>query len=275
MLTQKTRLFFIGITSSLVVLALLGQLLFHDASIIFVSASALLIITVQFQIYRKISFVAQQQQKDNRQLQALMSVLASVSPRVPLPLMGDYTILPDFAALIIETINEHNPQNVVECGSGTSTLLVSYSLENNGSGHIVSLDQDANYASITRQQLAKHGLSDYADVRFADLSTVKIGQQEYRWYGVDSLNDLEQIDMLIIDGPTGGVRYPALPILIDRLSPNAVILIDDADRPGEQTMIERWKREYPDFSYRYIGVERGAVIMVRKNASHTLTGQGA
>ena len=51
----------------------------------------------------------------------------------------------------------------------------------------------------------------------------------------------------IADGPPGntkGGRYGLLPIMRSRLAPDVVILLDDAERPGEQRVLQQWKAEY-------------------------------
>ena len=35
-------------------------------------------------------------------------------------------------------------------------------------------------------------------------------------------------------------RYPALPALEPRLAPGAIVVLDDATRPGEREILERW-----------------------------------
>ena len=59
----------------------------------------------------------------------------------------------------------------------------------------------------------------------------------------------DPIDLLLVDGPPayaaghGLARYPALPVLGDRLAPGATVVLDDAERPGEQEVLRRWERE--------------------------------
>jgi hypothetical protein len=52
--------------------------------------------------------------------------------------------------------------------------------------------------------------------------------------------------LVICDGPPGetpGGRYGLWPVLGQRLAPGAVILLDDADRPGEEEVLRRWSTE--------------------------------
>ena len=60
------------------------------------------------------------------------------------------------------------------------------------------------------------------------------------WYSGDALAAAlpDRIDLLLVDGPPDlfgpGVRWPAVPLLRDRLGPGAAVLMDDGDRPAER-----------------------------------------
>jgi len=56
----------------------------------------------------------------------------------------------------------------------------------------------------------------------------------------------KSFSLIVCDGPPGnskGGRYGLLPIFGDRMTPETRILLDDADRPGEQEVLDRWKQE--------------------------------
>ena len=59
---------------------------------------------------------------------------------------------------------------------------------------------------------------------------------------------MDGIDLVFVDGPPGTTgplaRYPALPVLRDRCAPGARFILDDAARPDERTIINRWTREH-------------------------------
>ena len=139
------------------------------------------------------------------------------------------------------------PQLVLECGSGTSTLWTAYALRRNGSGRVVALDHDAEYADATADVIAEHGLEQWAHVRHAPLAPTDTPRGSMPWYSTD-LTDLAGIELLVVDGPpqaTGELaRYPALPLLADRLAPKARILFDDAHRPDEVAVLEAWRETY-------------------------------
>ncbi|MGI9528709.1 MAG: hypothetical protein ACR2NG_03285 [Acidimicrobiia bacterium] len=70
---------------------------------------------------------------------------------------------------------------------------------------------------------------------------------------------------MIVDGPPGTTgplaRYPAVPILFDRLSPSALIFLDDAYREDEQESVRRWLDETGGISLPVPELEKGGVLM--------------
>lgn len=201
------------------------------------------------------------------QVQALFSLFSALPIRHPLPQMRVWTITPDFAVLLVSLILEHRPRRIVECGSGVSTLISAYCLDELGRGQIVSLEHDAHYAGQTEKHLRQHGVLERADIRHAPLQPVEIAGQTWPWYAVESIQDLDAIDLLIVDGPPAGAvpmaRYPALPLLIERLSRDAVVVLDDADRLDERSSLERWLGEYEGWEVDHVATERGAGILRR------------
>ncbi|MGA5302942.1 O-methyltransferase [Nucisporomicrobium flavum] len=179
----------------------------------------------------------------SREIEAMFQLFGEFTPRAPMPSSGDFALNPTELLDLLHIVRLRRPQLVVELGSGTSTVWLAYALEKLG-GRLVSLDHDADYAGRTREQLDAHGLSGVAEVRTAPLSDIVVDGKSYRWYDVEKLADLRDIDLLLIDGPptaTGpDARYPAMHALESRLAPVATVVLDDANRPDEQDAVRRW-----------------------------------
>ncbi|MCW8911244.1 MAG: class I SAM-dependent methyltransferase, partial [Gammaproteobacteria bacterium] len=92
----------------------------------------------------------------------------------------------------------------------------------------------------------------------------EIEDSDYLWYSIKSM-PVNSIDMLVIDGPPGFIqpnsRYPALPVLNDRLSNNCKIFMDDASRDDEKNIIQLWLDRFPQLKHEYIDTERGCSIL--------------
>ncbi len=202
-----------------------------------------------------------------RQLEAYLSLLHSVNPRRPLPPMRGSAISPDFSLILQREVQRRKPNLILECGCGVSTVILSYCLEKNAKGHLYSLEHDEKYANSTQRYLEEHGLERWATIAHAPLKSYTIGNKEYTWYDLERIKGFEKIEMLVIDGPTAvrdqNARYPALLLLSDRLSGDAMMLLDDAARPGEKHIIAAWLEEFDGWSCETYETEKGSAILRR------------
>ena len=188
-----------------------------------------------------------------------------IQPRRSLPAMRSFAASPDFLNLMIDLFAVHKPKLIVECGSGVSTLVNGYLLERVGAGKVVALEHHAGFGAISQTRIAEHGLEAFAEVRIAPLEKHQINGANWQWYAASGWQDLTNIDFLIVDGPPDAIqhkaRYPALPLLWEKLSPNAVILVDDCVRATDRAAVEQWVKEYSGFEVNWIGTEKGACVL--------------
>ncbi len=165
---------------------------------------------------------------------------------------SEYALAPRVVARLLFEIERRDASSIVECGTGVSTVVIARTLKSLGKGHLYSIEHDAGWATFVERMLAANSLRDYATVIVTALHPVLSFGQQSRWYdeaGVTSaLADSGPIDVLIVDGPPerSGVlpRLRALPFFAERLAPDALLLVDDLHRAGEQRMMEYWAREY-------------------------------
>lgn len=165
-----------------------------------------------------------------------------------LPHLGSWKADVGFLRHIVREIARLRPAHVVELGAGASSLVAARALQLHGGGRLHSFDQHGGFVDATRRWLADHGLS--VDIRHAPLVR-QGGDWPGRWYEIDGLPD--QIDLLIIDGPPWSVHplvRGAADQLFSRLSPQGVVLLDDAARPGERLVARRWRRRWPHIDFR-------------------------
>lgn len=167
----------------------------------------------------------------------------------PLPLVGGWALSPTGLLQLLDLATAPSVRTVVECGSGVSTIYLAWVLRDEPGAKLISLEHEPGFARVTRNRLRELGLESVAQVRLAPLETVTIGDWSGDWYALDSMGDLEGIDLLLVDGPprsTGEqARYPALPILETRMSEDGIIVLDDADRPDEREVLESWCGQRP------------------------------
>lgn len=176
--------------------------------------------------------------------EALLQVMPKVHPRAPLPVSGGFAM--DARALLHLSwiIAEYRPKRILELGGGASTIWMAYLTEGMGT-EIVSIDHLEEYSAATAASVRLHGFSSRVECRIAPLEPVAVDGQEWRWYSPEAFQDVEEVDLLLVDGPpeaTGAsARYPALPLLIDKLASGAVVVLDDTHRDTEQRILSSWE----------------------------------
>jgi predicted O-methyltransferase YrrM len=143
---------------------------------------------------------------------------------------------------LVEVCNEivHGDRTrILECGSGVSTVLLARLLRERGRGAVTSLEHDPHWATLIQDHLQREHLEQIARIVHAPL------QGDPPWYRLGELPD--EIDLLIVDGPPAfepghsARRTPALTRFDARLAPEAAVILDDIDRPGEQQTIATWE----------------------------------
>lgn len=201
------------------------------------------------------------------QLESLTAIYNTLDIRVPLPPMREWAVSPDFGCELVRLIRRYRPEHILELGSGVSTLLACYALRANGSGRITSLDHDARWGARTESHIHEHGFDASAHIVHAPLGGRMIDTTLWQWYDSEVLPSLPDVDLLIIDGPPASVgplaRYPALPVLIERLKRSSVVVLDDSDRPDELEIVERWNAEFGPFEVERPTTEKGMAILRR------------
>jgi len=191
---------------------------------------------------------------------------------LPLPMGGGWALTGDSAALLAREALTRKPETILELGSGVSTLILGQILKRNGRGRLLSVDHDPEWANQTRRFVKFLGLGDVVSVVDAPLKETTVGNQSTNWYDIPkiSLDNLGAIDFLLVDGPPQArdnpqaARYPAFPMLRDRLSPHALIFVDDASRKTEAKMVEQWQTEDRSWHEQWFDTVDGVCILTRK-----------
>lgn len=202
-----------------------------------------------------------------KQTESFQYIQQLINPVKPLPSMSGWAASPELALLIYNVIAENKYKTIVDLGSGVSSLVASYAIKQTGKGTVVSIDHEEEFYEKTKQTIQEHGLQNTTDLRYVPLRMHKVNKTNYEWYDTEKIQDVKDIDLLIVDGPPGKTqkhaRYPALPLLYDRLSNGATVILDDYFRTDETEITEMWAKEYNlDF---YIGDSSKGVAILKKH----------
>jgi predicted O-methyltransferase YrrM len=201
------------------------------------------------------------------EVEDLTALYRDIGPDRALPPLHGWAAGPDLARYLYQQVVEHRRTRVLECGSGSTTVVLAYAMRSLGEGHVNALEHDPRFAAATRRMLKERGLEDWATVIDAPLTTVRLTDAEWRWYDPAAL-PAEPIDLLLVDGPPGTTgpqaRYPALPVLTDRLSESALVVLDDTRRADEHLIGERWLEEYEGWALHSLAHDHGTLVLSRE-----------
>ncbi len=256
--------FFIGASIVLLALALilLGLGVFVEVKI-FYFGIGLLLLVLGLGIFRVAQLTYEglfEKRHDFQQIGALFNLYGRVQPQVRIPVLRGFASSPDFLNVILDLIEQEKPRVIVELGSGVSTIFISEFLRRGGMEvEHLALDHEKKYADITRAQVRRPG----STVVHAPLQEYQIGQERWLWYANEALQPLPEIDLLIIDGPPALLqsesRFPAIPLLWEKLSDRCVVVADDGIRKDEADAVKKWSEQFA-LSFEYLPTEKGTFL---------------
>ncbi|UIP06440.1 class I SAM-dependent methyltransferase [Erythrobacter sp. SDW2] len=183
-------------------------------------------------------------------------------PYDALPNLGSWKADTWFLWQIVEAVERLRPEHVVELGCGASSLVLARALQRSGGGELTSYDQHADFVVQTGEWLASHGLG--ATMRHAPIVPGP-NRWSYSWYDLSGVP--AEIDLLVIDGPPwalGPFGRGNAERLFSRIRPGGMVLLDDGARPGERVVASRWRRDWPDFDWRFAQGAKGTLIGERR-----------
>jgi predicted O-methyltransferase YrrM len=158
---------------------------------------------------------------------------------------GPWSMHLDALSFLVTLVHLVRPRHVVEFGSGLSTRVVAWACaESTRSGRITTVDNDPDSSRAAEEGLEQQAVKCDVEFRTAPLVLRDCGGEMLPVYLLrrDEWVCALPADLLVIDGPAdalggrGGTLYQALDFSHD----GTVVILDDADRPGEQAIVASW-----------------------------------
>ncbi len=150
---------------------------------------------------------------------------------------GRWAVGYNYIYVMTRILNEFQPHRVLELGLGISTTLISTYFRHliaDDCEHI-AIEQNAEWKKF---YLNGHTIPSCSHIYIAPVVTCeKDGQQFEMYRDLHPFIDGKQFSLISIDGPRGGDYYSRrdlLPYLPQILTQDFIIVLDDAQRPGEQ-----------------------------------------
>ena len=164
-----------------------------------------------------------------------LSFLAIADTFYPVGSAANHSLL----YLVARAMRNFEFKNVVELGAGQTTLLIDQVMKSRTlSSKVQTLEHDRFWADSIQKQVAH-------PIARTDLRPLR--NPEYQGLAYDfSPVEVGPIDFLLVDGPPAydkanrHARLGALD-LVERLGNEFVVVVDDAHRPGERTLVRLLK----------------------------------
>jgi predicted O-methyltransferase YrrM len=193
-----------------------------------------------------------------RQSEYFAQLINLLDFKAAIPGLRSWAASADVLLTLVNTSQKIKPKVVLDLGSGVSTLVLAKA---SPGAKVFSIDHLEEFAGKTRSLLEDHQITN-VDLRVAPLSPNSAGSD---WYEISALSDIDQIDLLFIDGPPGSkddkARHPALAHCLSKLSPKAVIVIDDAGRDGERALAQMFLQALPGYEIEFLSHEKGTAVL--------------
>jgi predicted O-methyltransferase YrrM len=195
-----------------------------------------------------------------------MSIEQQLNLKYPI-VWSDFAIEEKFANYLINLIFLEKPLNIIELGSGLSTLLILKAAEKIGyTPNFISFDSDEYFLSETKNRLDSESiLESSVKLIFSPIVDIDLFDKRYKWYSIHGNNiNLDKLDLIVIDGPVGTLcknsRYPALHFFKKYIKKGTIVILDDANRLDEKEIVELWRKEFLGIvSVKKIDSDRGII----------------
>lgn len=149
---------------------------------------------------------------------------------------GRWAVGYPFLYVLYRVLDEVRPTSVLELGLGQSTKLIAQYVSSADASHKV-VEHDPEWIEVFAANYALPSTTRIAPVTITEENSSDRGSVR-RYEGFSAVVGSELYDLIVIDGPYGYgqdlARIDVLDILPECLSERFVIMLDDANRPGEQ-----------------------------------------
>lgn len=139
---------------------------------------------------------------ETQEVEALLQLFSDIEPRWAMPSLGRWALDARSMLHLRYLVDDLKPRRVVEFGGGgSSTVWLAYLCERIGA-QLTSIDHHPTFLERTRSMLERHGFGGKVDLRLGgELEEHTVGSDTYSWYAREAYADLDEVDLLFIDGP--------------------------------------------------------------------------
>lgn len=164
-----------------------------------------------------------------------------------------FSFSPSGIAHVLNEIFMRQRRSIIEFGSGMSTIYIAKALEvHKIKTSFISVDADRDWILVLQNMLNNLGIDQHVDFLHAPTNKLEPNHSfpgQDIWYDTASiLSKIEgkAFDLVIADGPCGKTcpyaRNHAIPFLLQNLSADYAVFLDDVHRSDEKAIVKHWKK---------------------------------
>ena len=157
-----------------------------------------------------------------------------------------YSLNPNTILHLINEIQINSRRNIVEFGSGISTIILGkFIRDNNIEAKIVSIEDDKDWYNYIKSELIKYDLEKIVSLHHCPLQDVNNKTAWYNYQSVTDLMKIKKFDLVVVDGPSAKLgsdaRKPVIELIVNSLDKKFIIFLDDIRRTGESEILDGWE----------------------------------
>lgn len=184
----------------------------------------------------------------------------------------NHAVAPDFLQILAEIIRRNPVSNVLECGSGISSLYIATFLQQyHGEGRMISLEDSQEWAVLVQSELDAIRTSNISSkVIHAPLILQHETNSKFYNFPASTVAELTPIDLVVVDGPGDArLRLGIFSAMESLLTSSTIFIFFDGDSPHIQQAIQDWIQTNPAWTARKYSTVKGTWVVW--NQEHGLT----
>ena len=199
----------------------------------------------------------------------------SKSYEFPFPYPGKWALALDSCRFLAAMIHHLKPMNVIEFGSGYSSIIIADELMKNGSGILHSIDNSRIWSRRAKEEAEKYPCRAHALFFRFPLGLRLYGGQPAIGFRIPKEFYLEKpsYDLAFIDAPHVDVnRDGSLYEIASHMNSGSLVICDDCNAAYMKWTLDRWKERFQGlFSLQLIPeIGNGIGLLRIKNPSQSL-----
>lgn len=202
------------------------------------------------------------------QHRAILSTQAAVSlsrVKIDYPTFFiNHAVAPDFLQILAEILRRNSVSNVLELGSGTSSLYIAALLQQyGGEGNVISLEDSQEWAVLVQRELDAIGIPNvHSKVIHAPLILQRGTSSSFYDFPESTVSEITPIDLIVVDGPGDTrLRIGIFSAMERLLAPSTIFIFDDGDSPHIQQGVQDWIHANPAWTARKYSTVKGTWVV--------------